>query len=543
MSRIAFSEVDGPNREDLEEITDWSAHVGRDEVFDPSWLLGGGSLSAVWASVLSDNGDLPLFKDESGVWITRTGFLTATSAIAARMAGLGVGPGERVILSAASSIGLVAHYVACLRLGAVVVPVNTAYSQHEMAHIVSEVKPSAAIVDSPERLAWISAAFDAGDMEEPFCGPGASLPPCSDELRSFDPSDLSGPTPPRNLCLDQADHQDIALIAFTSGTTGRPKGALITHGNLLACARSLNLAWRWSWEDRLVLCLPLFHMHGLAVGVNGTLCAGGSAVLCPKFDQAVAERLMIDNDATMFLGVPTMYQKFLESQVFSGLSGLRLVVSGSAPLPAETFAEIRNAVGRPILERYGTTESLINISNPFEGDRIPGTVGTSLPGVRVALARSDGQLYIGGPTVFAGYLSNQAATDSVLGRDGWFATGDVGVVDERGVVSIAGRLKDLIITGGYNVYPAEVEEALRSHPSVGDAAVIGCPSRMWGEEVVAFVIPRDGAEEEEILSHAKTRLANYKIPKRIIFIGEFPRNALGKVLAYQLRAMVASDRS
>lgn len=519
-------------------ISSWHHHLSLGDDFDVSRLVEHQSLTHCWASVLETAPTQYLFCNLGGRWVTRGEFDLMTRKIALLMHGSGLGMGDRIVMSGSSSVGLIAHYVAALRLGLVVVPMNTAYTEPEVKYIITDVKPSGAIVDSKELETWIKKCLKRPEFVSGFNGPGGELPLPREEFVFFDPRVDLDRYPVADVELDQADLSSVALIAYTSGTTGRPKGAILSHGSLLASARSLNYAWRWSADDRLILSLPLFHMHGLGIGVNGTLCAGSSAVIMNRFDPLGVNEAISTTSASMFFGVPTMYQRFVDAASFEGLRKLRLMVSGSAPLSVEVHKAIREGTGETVLERYGTTESLINISNPYFGVRKPGTVGFPLPGVEVALDEITREVLIKGPTVFTGYLSNaQATSDAFVHGDGWFSTGDVGEVDQEGYISIVGRLKDLIITGGYNVYPKEVEEVLRSHPSVRDAAVVGIPSPQWGEEVVAFVISEPGVTAPELIAYCGGGLANYKRPKRVIFVEEFPRNALGKVLAFELRKL------
>jgi malonyl-CoA/methylmalonyl-CoA synthetase len=341
--------------------------------------------------------------------------------------------------------------------------------------------------------------------------------------------ELSDAPPPP---LDQQQPGDMAMICYTSGTTGRPKGAVLTHGNLLASAEAVRLAWRWTSTDRLVLALPLFHAHGLLVGLHGTLVAGGSAVLLPRFDPGRVADAVVNHDATLFFGVPTMYWRIAASPRAGDLRRLRLCVSGSAPLPAELHAELRERTGHVVLERYGMTETLMLTSNPYEGERRPGTVGFALPGVGLRLTDGvSGEILVKGPNVFDGYWGHPGALD-----DGWFRTGDIGTLDEEGYLRIVGRAKEVIITGGLNVYPREVEDLLLTHPSVADVAVVGLPSDEWGEEVTAFVVGRPGQsiESAELIDYARGHLARFKCPREVRVVRTLPRNALGKILRDEL---------
>jgi malonyl-CoA/methylmalonyl-CoA synthetase len=386
---------------------------------------------------------------------------------------------------------------------------NVAYRARETAHVVQDATPAAAVVDDAERASWMEAA--SGERPLVIVGTDVSVP------RSAD------------VTLDQTGPDDPALLIYTSGTTGTPKGAQLTHGNLLATAQALRLAWRWTPDDRLVLALPLFHLHGLGVGLNGTLTTGASVVIRRSFAPDDVLDALSSHLGTVFFGVPTMYARLAASDRVEELARLRLCVSGSAPLPADLFAAIASRAGQSILERYGTTESGINLSNPHDGDRRPGTVGFPLPGVSARLEAGTDEIMVKGPSVFAGYWNRPS--ESL--EHGWFRSGDVGAVDSDGYFRIVGRLKELIISGGYNVYPREVEDVLRGHPSVTDAAVVGVPHPDWGEQVVAYV--EGSGSDVELLAFAADRLAPYKRPKQIRFVEQLPRNALGKVVKDQLK--------
>lgn len=504
-------------------------HLPAGETFDAS-AGGAPNLSTAWRAHWTADPDHPQVYDPDAGWCSR-GELEAQSARrAGRLAKLGLGPGDRVLLSAESSMDLVASYLACLRMGLVVIPTNTAYGARELEHVIGDARPRAALVDDPEKRAAM-----------------AELAP---ELISLTPAlDLpDGPTPP----LEGARPESPALICYTSGTTGRPKGAVLSHANCLASAEGLRVAWRWTRADRLLLALPLFHMHGLGVGLHGTLFAGGSLVLYRGFrpDEILAD---IDRHAaSLFFGVPTMYHRFADHDAAGALAGLRLCVSGSAPLPAQLHETIERVSGQRVLERYGMTETLMLVSNPYAGERRPGSVGFPLPGVELRLAASATQddpsthptegssnagsreIEVRGPNVFAGYWERPEANAAAFTPDGWFRTGDLGALDDDGYVRIVGRAKELIISGGYNVYPREVEDILREHPAIEDVAVVGEASSEWGERVVAYAVTTGPVELEALRTAIGDRLAAYKHPRALHRVEALPRNALGKVQKHRL---------
>lgn len=518
-------------------VSSWDIHIGHNQNFELIDLLKDGSLTAAWLEMLSREPNRRLFRDFDGDWISRGSFLSSTLQAAKYLHSIGLCKGDRVILSASTSVNMLVYYVASLRLSLIVVPVNTSYTQAEMSYIVQSVKPSAVITDSKLRAKWIVEAASGLNFIAPFVGPGSDLPLPSGDIVILDPSqEIPRVNRDDEPELDRATLDSIALIAYTSGTTGHPKGAMLTHGNLLSCAKSLNMAWQWTEDDLLVLALPLFHIHGLGVGINGTLCAGSSAVLLSKFDPELISQTLDQEPASLFFGVPTMYQRMLAERVSPKLSTLRLCVSGSAPMSVELHKAVQLDLGKTVLERYGATEVVIVCSNPLLGDRIPGTVGMPIPGVTLGISNETSEIFVSGPTVFVGYLSDAQATSKAFPfGNGWFATGDLGAVDENGYISIHGRSKDLIISGGYNVYPREVEEVLEKHPAVREVAVVGRPSDFWGEEVVAFVVPQHSVSETQVIEFAGRYLAKYKVPKSIIFVDTLPKNTLGKILYKDLR--------
>jgi malonyl-CoA/methylmalonyl-CoA synthetase len=439
--------------------------------------------------------------------LSRAELRERSAAVAGGLAKLGVRSGDRVGLYAANSVEWILAYLGGLRLGAVMVPFNPAYRAAEVEHILGDSDPVLVIADA-ERAPLVD-----GDLRV--------IP--LDDLPLDDP-----PLPP------PLSAESPALIIYTSGTTGRPKGALLDHGNLLAQARGAIEAWRWTAADRLVHALPLFHLHGLAMGLNGSLLTGCEMSLIPFVPaQVVAE---LEAGGSLFFGVPAMYQRLCDhlDRHPADLSRVRLFVSGSAPLPPELFKRSERLLGQPPLERYGITEGGIVVSNPYDGPRRPGRVGYPFAGVEVRLGAAD-EIQLRGGQVFAGYWRNPAATEESF-VDGWFRTGDVGEIGEDGSLAIRGRIKELIISGGFNVYPREVELVLEAHPGVAEVAVVGLPSESWGEEVTAFVVPAGNRlEPDQLIAYAEERLAKFKCPRTVRFVDELPRNAMGKVQRSLLR--------
>jgi malonyl-CoA/methylmalonyl-CoA synthetase len=459
----------------------------------------------------------PAGRNDAGRWWTAAEFDEATRRVAGRFERAGLVSGDRVVWSTTASVPALVAHVGALRAGLVVVPVNVDYSERELAHVVADVRPTAAIVERADRADWLRRASGGPAV---VVGPAVDLPD-------------GEPT-----ALDLAAPEDAALICYTSGTTGVPKGAVLRHRNLLAATVSVTTAWRWGPDDRLVHCLPVFHAHGLCVGVYGTLLSGGSAVLLPGFDPGGVADAAHRHRASLFFGVPTMYHRLAASGRAATLSRLRLCVSGSAPLSSELHAEVSASIGSSVLERYGMTETLMNVSNPYVGERRPGTVGFPLPGVEVALSAGH-EILVRGPNVFEGYWERPSANAEAFesgGRGGppWFRTGDLGIGSD-GYLIIRGRSKELIITGGFNVYPGEVEDVVAGHPGVAEVAVTGTPSDEWGEVVTAWIVP-DGVPPSagELAEFVAPLLADYKRPRLVRVVAALPRNAMGKVVRSQI---------
>jgi malonyl-CoA/methylmalonyl-CoA synthetase len=472
-----------------------------------------------WVRLWSDHPERVVLVDGSDPRQTSTGaaLLESTAVVAAALADLGVGPGDRVLWSCAPGLRAVGTLLGAMRAGAVVVPVSPSFTAGELAYVVGDASPTAAVVERQDQRDWLGQ--------------------CAPALPARAPDELLAPGADRPVPeLDRADLDADALVVYTSGTTGQPKGAVHTHRSLRAGVDSLHQAWGWTPEDRLLLALPLFHVHGLCAGLFGTLTGGASALVFDRFSETAV--LAAAPRATMFFGVPTMYHRLAETGRAHELAPLRLCVSGSAPLPADLWHRFAQA-GVPVLERYGMSETLLTLSNPLRGERRPGTVGRPLPGVEAAIAEPDefgvGELLVRGPSVCRGFWGRAEASASMV-VDGWFATGDLASVSDDGYVAIVGRRTELIISGGHNVYPAEVEAVLSRHPSVAEVAVVGLPSPEWGETVVAFVVGRSGPPDLGALeSLAATELAPYKRPRQFHVLDALPRNPMGKVLRRALR--------
>lgn len=461
-------------------------------------------------------------------WLYRD-LMAQVGRAAGALADLGVKPGDRVVVQTEKTPQALALYLACLKVGAVYVPLNTAYTAAEMGYFLSDAEPALLVCDPSQRVetAVSTETLDAGG--------GGSFAERMGVARALDP------TVPR-----VAD--DIAAIVYTSGTTGRPKGAMLTHRNLESNARTLCNAWGWRSDDVLLHALPIFHVHGLFVALHCVFLGGGSMVFLPRFDaDAVIEHLP---RSTVMMGVPTFYTRLLARESFTAdtCRGMRLFISGSAPLAAQTFAEFETRTGHRILERYGMSETLMSTSNPLAGERIGDTVGFALPGVEARIADDGGVLANGeigeievrGPNVFQGYWRMPDKTSEEFSGDGFFRTGDLGTMDAEGRISIVGRAKDLVISGGYNVYPKEVETLIDDMPEVSESAVIGVPHPDFGEGVVAVVVPRDGPVDTAMVDAAlKDRLARFKQPKRVVCVDDLPRNVMGKVQKNALRERFA----
>src|SRR5829696_7306053 len=455
------------------------------------------------------------------------GLLERAEGFGAALVAWGLRPGERVALFLGNHPDLLVAYLGTHLVGGVVVPVNTEYRKGELRHIfgdagirlcLTEEERKRELDRTREDLPDLHAVIETGPELEDFLGAG-------DTLRSEMPRG-----------------EDLAVIAYTSGTTGRSKGAMLLHTNLITNIEAICEAWRWTADDHLLLALPLFHTHGLMVGAHGTLFAGASAELHRSFDASRVYDALLGGSFTMFFGVPTMYTRLLREAESRDERPrpLRLYVAGSAALSPQAFEEFEKLFGERILERYGMTETGMNLTNPYDGERRPGTVGKPFPGQEARVvdiesreplpAGEVGEIEVRGPHVFKGYWNRPDATGEVLDEDGWFRTEDLGWVSEDGYFTISGRTKELIISGGYNVYPREVEEVLEGHPGVAEVAVVGLPDEEYGEKVTAVVVSDDPElTGEEVKDFCRDDLAGYKKPREVFFVDELPRNALGKV--------------
>ena len=411
----------------------------------------------------------------------------------------GLKTGDRLCVYLANCVEIIDLYLACTRLGLIFVPINILYREREIAYIVRDAEPAA----------FLSAA----EIPE-LAAEAAALPAVRPDLA------LDGDTP--------------AGIIYTSGTTGASKGAVLTHNNFAANAVTLLTCWQITSADRFLLALPLFHVHGLGNGLHCWLAGGCRMRLLERFEHQTAAATFLDFHPTLFFGVPTIYVRLLDWPAETARAigaGMRLFVSGSAPLPAHVLEEFRQRYGHTILERYGMSENLMDISNPYAGERRPGSVGLPLPGVSVRLV--DGEIQLKGPNVFAGYWRREDATRDAF-ADGWFKTGDLADVSPDGYYTLRGRKSDLIICGGFNVYPREIEEFLQEQDEVAEAAVCGAPDKVRGEVPVAYVVLKDPVAAADLESRCRARFASFKVPRAFHTVERLPRNAMGKVQKHLL---------
>lgn len=472
----------------------------------------------------------------------------------------GLQSGDRAALFLDNCPEFVIAYFGIQLAGGIVVLVNTQYRQIELSHIINDAGVCLCVTSSAGGQALLP--LDLLSLALLIIVDNSALLPETSTVEMISFADFSAAdskysalhTSSSSLfALPSATAP--ALIGYTSGTTGRSKGALLSQQNLLSNIIAVTTAWYWTESDRLLLALPLFHTHGLMVGMHGTLFKGASVVLRRKFDATdILTTLKADPNITLFFGVPTMYIRLLAEAERQGAptQRLRLFVSGSAPLGAQVFENFARVFGQSILERYGMTETIMNLTNPYVGERRAGTVGKPFPGQEARVvdsitrqplsAHEVGEIEVRGPHVFAGYWKRPDATAEAFSSDGWFATGDLGWVSDDGYYTITGRARELIISGGYNIYPREVEDVLEAFPGVAEAAVVGMPDSDMGEQVVAVIVSRaaEVLEADAIIAFCRQQLASYKKPRRIVFAQSLPRNALGKVQKHVLIAQLQS---
>ena len=472
---------------------------------------------------------------DGGVW-TWADVEAESARFANLMAERGVEPGDCVAAQVEKSPRALVLYLACLRAGAAYLPLNPAYPERELDYFLGDAEPRL-VVARPESANGVARLCERHSIGEPLTlgtGEDGTLVEASRSM-------------PDRFGTVAREPGDLAALLYTSGTTGRPKGAMLTHDNLFSNAQVLHVAWGFRRGDVLLHMLPIFHTHGLFVACHTSLLNGSPMIFCPRFDAAEARRLL--PRATVFMGVPTFYVRLLREAGFGEeqCSNIRLFVSGSAPLLEQTFEEFRERTGHTILERYGMTECGMSTSNPLDGERRGGTVGLPLPGVDLRVTGDDGTpagpgevggIEFKGPNVFAGYWRMPEKTAEEFTADGWFRSGDLGWLSEDGYVAIVGRGKDLVISGGFNVYPKEVELLIDKLDGVVESAVIGLPDPDFGEQVTAVVVREPavtGPGEQSVIDALKHDLAGYKVPKQVFFVDRLPRNSMGKVQKSVLR--------
>jgi malonyl-CoA/methylmalonyl-CoA synthetase len=420
----------------------------------------------------------------------------------------GLQTGDRLCVYLVNSVEMIDIYLACVKTGVIFVPINILYRDREITHILRDAEPVALITDAElpcDVPVWKPAELTAEAGAMPAARPAVTL---------------DGDTP--------------AGIIYTSGTTGTSKGAVLTHNNFAANAVNLLACWRITRDDRFLLALPLFHVHGLGNGLHCWLISGCRMRLEERFEHQSAPQVFLAFRPTLFFGVPTVYVRMLDFPAETAKeigSFARLFVSGSAPLPAQVLEDFRALYSHTILERYGMSETLMNMSNPYEGERRPGTVGFPLPGVSAKIV--NGEIHLRGPNVFAGYWRREEATRDAF-ADGWFKTGDLATCSDDGYYTLAGRRSDLIISGGFNIYPREIEEFLQEQPGVAEAAVVAQPDRVRGEVPVAYIVVTETVDVAALEATCRAKLASFKIPREFVLIESLPRNAMGKIVKHQL---------
>ncbi len=481
------------------------------------------------------------FREEASTQMVSYKSLHAGMSKAAQwLSDQGVRPGDRVAVWLPKSVAGIHLHLASCSVGAISMPLNPAYSLPELQYLIR---------DSEARLLVVGSSPDSTSAtKEALSGYGT-------EVVGMDPNrfDEQMPSGTGSCSSTEAGADRLAVMLYTSGTTGRPKGACMTHASLTANMEMLDEAWQWSSNDVLLHALPMFHVHGLLVALHGALYAGASCIVHPSFNAHRVLKDLASGECSVFMAVPTMYRRILAAigDDRLDLRHMRLLTSGSDRLPVEVFEAIERQLGHRVVERYGMTETGIMLSNPIDGDRVPGQVGFPLPRVEMRIADPEtgvesaegvvGELQTRGPHVFSGYWRDPDKTKSSFNDDGWFRTGDLGKRDSRGRYELTSRMNDLIISGGFNVYPTEVEHVLARHPGVYQCAVVGVPDQEWGEAVTAFVVRRsEEVLNDELIIHCRQSLAAYKAPKRIVFVESLPLNAMGKVKKHELSRIADS---
>ncbi|MEC8833981.1 MAG: malonyl-CoA synthase [Pseudomonadota bacterium] len=486
-----------------------------------------GNLFSRFDAVFSEYAEQVCLRLPDGTGWTYNDLHRATGRIGAVLRQQGVRPGDRVVVQVPKTPDAIALYLATLQVGAVYVPLNTDYTEAEVAYFLGDAEPSLYVTaeDSETGLPTLTLdAYGEGSLKE-----------------------LASSMNPDDHIVD-CSREDLAAILYTSGTTGRSKGAMLTHGNLTSNADTLISYWGWRSDDVLLHALPIYHVHGLFVASHCVLLTGSSMIFLPRFD--VEEVVHHLSSSTVLMGVPTFYTRLLRSSRFTSevAAGIRLFVSGSAPLTEQTFEAFVQRTGHRILERYGMSETGMNTSNPLDGERVAGTVGFPLPGVDARVVNEEGDplpvgeiggIEVRGPNVFSGYWRMPEKTRDEFRDDGYFMTGDMGIVDAEGRYSIVGREKDLVISGGLNVYPKEIEILIDTVPGVIESAVVGVPHPDFGEAVIVVVASEMDIELEDVNVVLTGKLARFKQPKRLLRVEELPRNAMGKVQKNVLRELCA----
>lgn len=487
----------------------------------------------LFATKFADARDQPFLVVPDGPSITYGQMDARSAAMAAVLTAKGISPGDRVAVQVDKSIDAVALYLACLRSGFIYLPMNTAYTAEEIGFFLGDATPSAFIIP-PDMLAKLQPIADIADVS-------ATLTLANDGTGTL--AELADDIDAPNTVIAR-QKSDVAAMLYTSGTTGRPKGAMLTHGGIAENALALHSIWRFRQGDVLLHCLPIFHVHGLFIALHPAILNASEVIFLPRFNTDEVRANL--RRATVMMGVPTYYTRLLEDSGFGphDCQTIRMFTSGSAPMTEAVFNRFSQRTGHTICERYGMTETGIISSNPPEGDRIAGTVGFALPNMDMRIAdQSDkaveagevGQVQVKGPHLFSGYWQLSDKTEQSFSHDGYFRTGDIGSLDDEGRLSLAGRSSDMIISGGYNVYPKEIEQILDDVPGVTETAVVGLPHNDLGEAVTAFVVADPGTDTDMLAKSLDGRLAKFKHPKGYLFVEWLPRNTMGKVQKSKLR--------